>query len=446
MSTQNPRTAGSEATETGAGKTPDPVQFVRSQPAPDRPGAGSAAREVTPVTAPKPEATVPTKRQPKVKPDKPVPPPVPRGRMRRRHYGVAFSFLLMLLLPVAISGWYLYTRAVDQYASTVGFSVRSEEVSSAIELLGGITELSGSSSSDTDILYEFIQSQKLVADIDTKLDLRAIWSWPENDPVFTYRAPGSIEDLVDHWKRMVQVSYDSGTGLIEVRALAFRADDATAIAQEVLDESSAMINSLSDIAREDAIRYARQELDQAVERLKRARQAMTAFRNRHQIVDPAADIQIQVGLLATLQSQLAEALIEQELLTETTRPNDPRIEQATRRIRIIESQIGEERQKLGIGASSLDGSAFATVVGEYESLAVDREFAEQSYTGALANYDGALAESRRQSRYLAPYALPTRSEEPRYPQRGVLLGLLTLFLFMFWGILVLIYYSLKDRR
>jgi capsular polysaccharide transport system permease protein len=367
--------------------------------------------------------------------------------MKRRHLGVIVSFLIFVLLPAAGSAWYLWTRAVDQYASTVGFSVRTEKASSAIELLGGITNLSGSSTSDTDILYEFIQSQKLVADIDKTLDLRAIWSRPENDPIFAYDASGTIEDLLDYWKRMVQVSYDSGTGLIEVRALAFTAQDATRIAREIFDQSTAMINALSDTAREDAIRYSREELDTAVARLKVARKAMTAFRNRHQIVDPASDIKIQIGLLGTLQAQLAEALIEHDLLTQTTRANDPRITQSTRRIKVIENRIEQERNKLGIGDSTTEnGSAFADLVGEYESLAVDREFAERTYTAALTNYDSALAEARRQSRYLAAYVMPTEPQKAEYPQRGVLLALLGLFLFLTWSILVLIYYSLRDRR
>ncbi len=413
-------------------------QRVKTNP----PGSGSGTDVVVPASPQTPEVKTvrPAQKTP------PVQPAVPRSRFQRRHYGILISLLLSVVLPAAVAGWYLWDRAVDQYASTVGFSVRSEEVSSAIELLGGISELSGSSSSDTDILYEFIQSQKLVADLDAELDLRAIWSWPEGDPVFTYRPPGSIEDLVDYWGRMVQVAYDSGTGLIEVRALAFRAEDATAIATAIFDESSKMINALNDIAREDAIRYARQELDDAVERLKNARQAMTAFRNQYQIVDPEADIQIQVGLLSTLQAQLAEALIEQEILLETTRADDPRIARSERRIRVIETQISEERRKLGIGDNTLDEGAFATVIGEYERLAVDRQFAEQTYIGALANYDSAQAEARRQSRYLAAHIQPTTSEEAQFPQRGVLLGVLTLFLFLAWGILVLVYYSLKDRR
>jgi capsular polysaccharide transport system permease protein len=369
------------------------------------------------------------------------------GRMRRRHWGVALTFLLCVALPLGVAAWYLWTRAADQYASTVGFAVRREDISSSMEILGGLTALSGAtSSSDTDILYEFIQSQDLVARIDEAIDLRGMWSKPADDPVFAYAAPGTIEDLVDQWQRMVRVYYDSGTGLIEVRALAFDPDDAQAITTEILDRSTRMINDLNDVAREDSLRYAREELELSVEKLKAARQAMTAFRNRTQIVDPAADVQSQMGLLGTLQTQMADALINLDILMATTRPGDPRIEQAELRIRVIEDRIRDERQKLGLGAESGEDQAFATLVGEYERLVVDLQFAEGAYTAALASYDGAQAETRRTSRYLAAHIAPTRAETARFPRRTLLLSLTGLFLFMSWAIGVLVYYSVKDRR
>lgn len=398
--------------------------------APDPAGGAAVARPVA-VATPSPQ---------------PIPPPAPPARAQLRHVGVLASFLLIVLLPSAAAAWYLWTKAADQYASTVAFSVRAEETSSAIELLGGITELSGSSSSDADILYEFIQSQRLVAEIDTALDLRGLWSWPEGDPFFTYAAEGTIEDLVEYWERMVKISHDTTTGLIEVRVLAFRPEDATRVAEAIFQRSSEMINTLSAIAREDAIRYAREELDEAIQRLKSARQAVTAFRNQYQIVNPEADLQIQVELLATLQTKLAEALIEQELLAETTRPGDTRMAQVERRIRVIRDQIAAERRKVGVGASGLGEEAFADIIGEYESLSVDREFAERAYTGALANYDAAQAEARRKSRYLAAHVEPTHAESARYPERPILLLLTALFLFLVWGIGVLVFYSLRDRR
>ena len=139
------------------------------------------------------------------------------------------SFLVFVALPAGVVAAYLWTRAVDQYASSVGFSVRKEEVGSAVEILGGITALSGSSSSDTDILYEFLQSQRLVADINNEIDLWKIWSKAPDDPWFRLDQGGSIEDLVAYWERMVTITYDSGAGLIDVRALAFDPDEALAI-------------------------------------------------------------------------------------------------------------------------------------------------------------------------------------------------------------------------
>jgi capsular polysaccharide transport system permease protein len=375
-----------------------------------------------------------------------VPPPVPTSFLRLRHVLLMLSFVLFVVLPGGGAAWYLWERAADQYVSKVGFSVRREDNSSAIELLGGLANLSGSSSTDTDILYEFIQSQRLVLDIDETLDLRKIWSRPENDPVFSLEADASIEELVEYWGRMVRLSYGAGSGLLEVEVRAFTPEEATAIAERLFAESSEMINQLSAIAREDAIGYAREELDVALERLRVARETVTRFRNENQLINPEIDLQSQAGLLSTLQAQQAETLIEIDLLRDTSRAGDPRLEQAERRLVVIERRISAERQKLGFQGAGEDDKAFSEIVGEYERLVVDREFAERAYVSALAAYDGALAEARRKTRYLAAYLEPTRAETAQYPERLTVLMLVVLFLFLIWSIVSLVLYSVKDRR
>ena len=170
------------------------------------------------------------------------PPAARRARLRPRHTALILSFVICVLLPGAITSWYLWARAADQFASTLGFSVRTENASSALELLGGITSISGSSSADTDILYDYMHSQKLVAEIDADLDLRKLWSKPQGDPIFAYAAPGSIETLMDFWQRQVQVTYDNTTRLIEIRVLAFDPGDAQRVATLLFDKSTAMIN------------------------------------------------------------------------------------------------------------------------------------------------------------------------------------------------------------
>lgn len=376
-----------------------------------------------------------------------VPPPARPARARRRHWYLLLSFVGMVVIPVLVTSFYFLAFAADQYASRVAFSVRSEEQGSPIEILGGITELSGSSSSDTDILYAYLNSQELVSRIDGKVNLGAIWGrvTPSEDPVFAYDNEGTIEDLLAHWKRKVSIIYDHSTRLIEMRILAFEPKDAILIAQSVLDESTEMINQLSAIAREDAIRYAREDLQAALVRLRTARQELTRFRNRTQIVDPSIDTQNQMGLLITLQQQLADAFISVDLLLDTTGSEDPRLIQAQRRVEVIEERINVERQKLGLGGDKEGGIVYADLVGEYEGLIVDREFAETSYTATLAAFDAAKAEARRQSRYLAAHVRPTLAQRAEYPKSLNLTVIVGIFSLLGWAIFCLVFYSLRDR-
>ncbi len=380
------------------------------------------------------------------RPQPAVRPVARKARLQRRHIALALSFLLIVVAPLVVSGWYLYTRAAPQYASYLGFSVRSEAGSGGGgDLLGGLSTLVGATSSsgtDTDILYKFIQSRDLVERVNARMDLQEIWSKASNDPVFRFRGDGSLENLLSEWERKVRVYYDNG--MIDLRVLAFEPADAQVIAQAILDEGTVLINQLNDVAREDALRYSQRELDAAQERLREARQAMTEFRNRHQLVDPTADVQGQVGVLSTLQAQLAEQLVSLGMLQANAQPNDPRIEQTQLRIRVIRDQIAAERQKLG--SETATGEALSEVVGQFEGLAVDREFAEQSYTAALATHDVARAEAARQSRYLAAYVKPTLAQAPEFPERGKLMLILGGFLMLIWILGVLVFYSLRDRR
>lgn len=366
------------------------------------------------------------------------------ARLHRRHIGLLLSLLLWVLLPVTGSAIYLYTVAQDQYASYVGFAVRKEETSSAIEVLGGITELTGSSSSDTDILFKFIKGREMIRAVDAKLGLQSLYG-NRPDPVFSLDTDASREELERYWGRIVKIFYDRNSGLIELRVTAFEPQHAQDVASAIVAESTRMLNALTTIAREDTTRYAREELDHAITRLKTARQAINTFRARTQIIDPLADTEGRMSLLNSLQTQLASALIELDLLRQSARSDDPRILQEERRVEVIQSRIEEERQQFG-SESSTESDTYSKLVGDYEALAVDLEFAEKSYLNALASYDAALAEAQRQSRYLATYIPPTLAEEAEYPQRFTLLLLITAGLLFSWTIAALIYYSIRDRR
>ncbi|MDO5642264.1 MAG: capsule biosynthesis protein, partial [Paracoccus sp. (in: a-proteobacteria)] len=304
-----------------------------------------------------------------------------------------------------------------------------------------------SSASDPDILYDFLRSQDIVATIDEKLDLAGKFSAVHAvDPVFGYNGDGALEDLTRYWRRQVRVDYDSASKLITLTVMAFTPEDALEIAEATFDESSRTINRLSDIARDDATRFSRGELERAQDNLTGARQAMTAFRMRTQIVDPEADLAGQMTVLNMLQSQLVEALVALDMLRETAREDDTRVIQGQRRIDAIQAQINTERAKFGETGEGPNGESYAELVAEYEELAADMQFAETTYRAAQASYEAALAEGQRQSRYLAAHIAPRLAESSRLPNRPLLVLKAFAILLLGWGVLVLFYYSMRDRR
>jgi len=358
------------------------------------------------------------------------------------------SFILVVLAPLAATVFYMFAIAQDQYISNAGFAVRTEELGSAADLLGSLASVSGTSSSDTDILNEFLHSQDLLERVMAELDLVEIYTVPEFDPIFAFRDTGKIEDLVDYWQRMVEVHYDQGTALIELRVHAFRPQDAQNIARRVVEESSLLINRLSAIARDNNTRYAQLDLEVSLERLRDAREAMTTFRTQNRTINLEAAVQGQIGILNSLEQQLAKARVDLNLLLlEGLATTDRRIITEQRRIEVIKDLVELERAQFGSASESRPGGLnFSSLAAEFERLTVDLQYAQQTYLAAQAGLDGAIAEAARQSRYLAPYTQPSLPQSARYPDRLVFSLVTGFFLILTWSIGVLVYYSIRDRR
>jgi capsular polysaccharide transport system permease protein len=366
--------------------------------------------------------------------------------LRARHHAVLISLAVTVLLPGLLAFGYLYLVAADQYSSTVSFTVRSEEFQSPLELLGGsFGSVGGTTASDPEILYDFVLSQKLVQNIDRRLDLDAIYSRPVFDPVFAFRPGQPIEKLADHWESMVDVAFDRGSGLIRIETFAFSPEDARAIAEAIVEESDRLVNELSQIAREDATRSAEEDLRRALERLREVTVELAEFRRSNGVIDPTINLQQQMELLTGLNQELLALLVQRSALIGTTRPDDPRVASLDRTIAALRDQIGGEEGRLSSRTAEQGDDSMVSVFGQYESLRVEYEFANQAYVAAQTAYDSALAEARRRSRYLATHIPPTFAESAQYPRR-MLIGLATLgALFMLWAIVVLTVTAARDR-
>jgi capsular polysaccharide transport system permease protein len=405
---------------------PDPRPDAPPRPEPQRPRRPARPGETGIAPEPAPESAI----EP--------------ARIRPRHQVLVASFLALVMLPVVATAVYLWFWAAPEYHSETAFSVRSEEMGSAAAgILGAITQIGGGSASDTDVLYDYIRSQAIVEAIGARLDLRAIYNRAPEDPVFTLGDDPTIEALVEHWRRMVRVSLESREGIIDVRTYAFTPEDAQKIAQAVLAESNRLVNALSDQARQDAVRFAADELALAEAHLREVRANLANFRRDHRFVDPRADVSGQAGLLNGLENELAKAMVERDMLLTYADPKDQRVQQIDRRIAAVRARIEDERGSLAVGGVA---GSMPEVVGDYEELEVDLEIARTAYTHALAGRAAAEAMAQRQARYLVPHIQPTRAETALYPRKVLITGLAALFLTLGWSVVMLVYYNVRDNR
>lgn len=376
-----------------------------------------------------------------------VPPPVAPAARPRRVSGVWLSFGLLVLLPCLLCAAYLTLAAQDRYVSEAGFTIRQEEGGMASDLLGGMTQILGPpGAGNADLLFEYLRSQDMVVRLEDRLGLRAHYArnWPQ-DPLFALPPEGTMDQLVRFWNRALRVSFDRNTGLLLLEVRANDPGFARELAQAVVAESERMINQLNAQARRDRLQNARADLAAAESRLRAAREAMAAFRAATQIVDPDADLQGRMGVLNNLQQQLAQSLVEHDLLELITDDRDPRMRQAQRRIEVIRARIAEERRTFTTQDMTVAETDYPRLIARYEGLRADQHMAEQGYNAAMRAWDLAQSQAERQTLYLALFVPPTLSEEPGHPQRLLLLGLTALFALLIWALAVLSWHSLRDR-
>jgi capsular polysaccharide transport system permease protein len=422
-----------------------------STPAPNAPAMSTAAAVAV---AAQPAATQPKPLPASLQPAtaKPVPSasigealqPLALPKLQRRHRLLIASFALIVAIPSLIAALYLMIFAANQYHSRAAFSVRSENFSGTLSALSAFTQIGSTSAPESAILYDYIRSQELMEQVDAKVDLTRIFNRAGLDFYFRLGRHPTSEEMLRYWQSMIQVTLDQTTSILTLEVHAFTPEDAVAIAQQIIENSSGLVNRLSAIAREDTLAASAEDLAEAQDRLREASRQIRVFREENSIIDPSQDVMGQMGLLGALQSQLASVLVEKEtILPQVSSDRDPRLSVIDRKIAAIRNQIAEERAR--VREPEGGNQALSAVIGQYEALRVEEEFARTTYTAAMAALEAARAEARRQSRYLAVHINPTLADDSLYPRRALLAALVFLGLFAAWSVMVLAYYNMRDR-
>jgi capsular polysaccharide transport system permease protein len=373
-------------------------------------------------------------------------PRVDPGRRKRR--ALLLSFLLCVCLPFLAACVYYAAIATDRYAARAGFSVRGIDTKSGMDGLGAITGLSspGSTTSDSYVILSYLGSRELLEALDRTLELRRVYSSAEIDPLSRLAADATIEDFVAYWRRHIRTQFDPTSGIIEFEVQSFTADHARRIAETVLTLTQELVNDLSANARNDALRFAREDVALQEARLRQALAAIRDFRATEQSVDPSASAALEVQLIASLESRLSDLNARIAALSQTLDPNAPSIVALRRDAEALTAEIMQRRQAIGSDPQGAEGVGTVTrQLAIYEELEVERSLAQQAYASALVSLEQARRDADRQQRYLAIHLRPQTAESAEYPRSLRNLFVLAFALIAAWGIGVLLTMSVRDH-
>jgi capsular polysaccharide transport system permease protein len=337
---------------------------------------------------------------------------------RRRRFPVRLlSFVVVVLVPVALATVYYFLIAADQYVAEFRFALRTVEPVRAE--IGGILQGSVAPSPigvDSYAVVQYLGSRDVIDDLGKTLDLREMFSRPEADWLARLELPVSIEELVRYWKSQVDAFYDITNGTIVVRARAFRPDDALQLAQAILASAEQLVNDLSARARRDTLRNSEKEVRRTERRLKTALTRLREFRDREGIIDPRKTADATQALAGRIRDEIVRADTELSTVKHYMRADAPSVRMLEARIQSLQTQLRSVESEVTDTEKSRS-EVLSRVMGSYERLESERTFAEKAYQHALEALDRARMNADRQQVYIAGFVQPSLPEEPLYPRR-----------------------------
>jgi capsule polysaccharide export protein KpsE/RkpR len=173
-----------------------------------------------------------------------------------------FSFWTVVALSICLSTIYYFAFAESLYDSQTILSIQNKQ-SSSTSLLGGILGTSAGGS-QIEQLYQYVISPDMLALLERKFHLRKLYSSPERNPFWRLWWPSSDESFLSFYRNMVDVQPDTTNGMITIDVLGYDAHQAQAMASEILLQSQRFINGQSALMQGQTMKFARNELENAV--------------------------------------------------------------------------------------------------------------------------------------------------------------------------------------
>lgn len=363
-----------------------------------------------------------------------------RGRVK----SINPLFIVTVIVPTLLAVLYFGIIASDVYISESQFVIRSpdKKMPSALDSL---FRTSGMSTAGDEIfaVQSYIESRDALKALNRDGSITRAYSDPQIDMFARFGALGqdtTFESLYKFYKKRVEIDHETSSTITAMHVRAYSAQDAHRINEKLLQQAETLVNRINDRSREDLIRFATAEAQNAENAAQNAAIALSAFRNTQGILDPERQATVQLQLISKLQDELISTKTQLLQLRAFT-PENPQVPVLQTRVAGLAREIDQEIGKIAGDKTSLAGAAV-----QFQRLTLENEFAQKQLASALASLGDARNEARRKQVYLARIVQPNIPDKALEPRRfrGIFstfgLGLVV------FGVLSMLLAGIKEHR
>lgn len=363
---------------------------------------------------------------------------------RKRLKRIDPLFIATVIIPTALSILYFGFLTSDVYLSESRFVVRSPD-KPATSGLGVILKTAGFSNAGDEVYaaQSFVVSRDALRAVNRNEAFSLAYSQPSIS-IFDRFNPigvfGSFEDLFDYYTGKVSVQHDSTSSISTLTVRAYTPEDAQKFNRQLLEMAEATVNRLNQRGRQDLIRFAQAEVDDAKDNARIAAINLSRFRNVAGVVDPEKQAEVQLQMVSKLQDELIAAR-NQLLQIRAYTPENPQIPVLQTRIRGLTRDIDIE-----LGKVAGDRRSLAVSAAQYQRVLLESQVADKQLAGAISSLEEARNEARRKQAYVERIVQPNLPDDAIEPRRirGIF-GTLVFGLIAF-GIISMLLAGMREHR
>lgn len=353
-------------------------------------------------------------------------------------------FHITVLIPTAISVLYFGFFASNVYLSQSEFVVRSPDKPS-VTGLGVLLKSSGFGDAGDEVYaaQNYVLSRDALKALNQQHAFARAFENPRISIFDRFNAvglSGTFEDLYKYYLGRVAVERDSTSSIVTLTVRAYSPRDAQLFNERLLEMAEATVNKLNARGREDLVRFAQAEVDEAKQKSQDAALALAIYRNQQGVVDPEKQAEIQLQMISKLQDELIATRTQLRELRAFA-PKNPQIAVLETRAAGILDEITKQTNLVAGGAGSLSSKG-----AKYQRLLLDNEFAEKQLAGAMASLEEARNEARRKQAYVERIVEPNLPDKALEPRR--LRGIFSTFVLGLaaWGILSMLIAGMLEHK